>query len=46
MAEGGEAIRVVVVEPGWAAWFLVGSVAGLALALVLGSLLFWWERRR
>jgi len=41
-----EAIRVVVVEPGWAGWFLVGAVSGLGLALILGSLLVSWERRR
>jgi len=46
MTEAEEAIRVVVVEPGWSAWILAGFVGGVASVLILGLVLVWWGRRR
>jgi len=45
MNDGIEAIRVVVVEPGWTAWFLVGVVAGIGLSFAAVTLLIWWAER-
>jgi hypothetical protein len=41
-----EVTRVVVVEPGWAAWFLLGFVSGIALALLAWILSIWREISR